>query len=371
LRLRWAIELSVLLLTLTGVLFSCRAEKTGETYNAPGDETISIGVAYPASQWDEHSDYRRALDLAVRDVNQAGGVLGKPLSLVIRDDGDNARTAMQIAETFHDTGITAVVGHWSSDVCYYVEDIYEERGMIMLTPFATSRALFELDYRNIFRIIAGNGVYATAMAEYARDQGFRRMAIYYAENTYGSDIAMAMEQELARHRIIVIDRVTSISPVNVANVVRRWRAFGCDGLIIAADFSESVEPVKHIKDAGGDYPVFLTDGFDNTAFGEIMAGYTDNLYAVVYGMEDLDHDFLERYRKGQGHDPSIYEITGYAAVRLLADAMNACQSLDSAALSAWLKEIRNYPVVMGMLSYNRQTQEFDGQYLRIKPWIQP
>jgi branched-chain amino acid transport system substrate-binding protein len=339
-------------------------------YNGPGAETVSIGVAYPVAQWDGKSNYRQGLELAVQEINQRGGVLGKPLNLVIRDDGDDARAAMQIAETFHQTGITAVVGHWSSDVCYYVEDIYEERGMIMLAPYANSRVLFELEYRNVFRMIADNSAYAVAMAEYARERGFRRMAIYYAEDTYGTDNAMAMEQELSKQKITVIDRITSISPASAAGIIRRWRAFGCDGLIIAAAFSEAAGTVKCIRDAGGDYPVFLTDGFDHTAFGEIMSGYTDNLYAIVYGTEDMEEGFLKRCREAWGRDPTIYEVTGYEAVWLLADAINAAGTLESAGLSLWLKGLRDYPAVMGKISYNQKTQEFDGHRLRVKPWIE-
>jgi branched-chain amino acid transport system substrate-binding protein len=355
-------------MALSVFITCCGAAKTAEAYNGPAAETVSIGVAYPVSQWDAKSDYRQGLELAVWEINQAGGVLGKPLSLVIRDDKDDARTAMQIAETFHDLGITAVVGHWSSDVCYYVEDIYEERGMIMITPYANSRALFELEYQYIFRAIADNTDYALTLADHAQERGFRRMAIYYVENTYGSDNALAMEQELSKRKIAVIDRITSVSPVNIAGVIRRWRAFGCDGIIISAAFTEGAEVVKCIRDAGSDDPIFLTNGFDHRAFGEIMAGYTDNLYAIVYGTEDMDEAFLGRYREVWGHDPAIYEVTGYQAVWLLAEAINACGTLDSAALSTWLKELRDYPVVMGAFSYNPQTQGFSGQRLRVKPW---
>lgn len=358
---------SIMIIT---ILSACaRQRKTTELYNNPDAETVSIGVAYPVSQWDPISDYRQGIELGVSEINRAGGVLGKPLSLVIRDDQDDARTAMQIAETFHDMGITAVVGHWSSDVCYYVEDIYEEREMIMISPYANSRAIFEFEYNYIFRAIASSTSYALALAEYAHEQGYKRMAIYYTENTYGSDNALAMEEELSKRRIAVVDRITSLSPANSGDLLRRWRAFGCEGVIISAAFSEGAGVVKDIRDAGGSYPIFLTDGFDYKNFEDIMAGYTENLYAIMYSTEDMDAVFLRRYRDAWGHDPAIYEVSGYQALWLLAEAISACGTLNNADLSVWLKGLKEHPSVMGTFSYNPQTQEFDGRRLRVKPWM--
>ncbi|MDR0400248.1 MAG: ABC transporter substrate-binding protein, partial [Treponema sp.] len=201
-------------------------------YNEPGSETVSIGVAYPRSQWENDWYFWEGLELAVSQVNESGGVLGKPLSLVFRDDQGDSHIAQEIAETFSASGITAVIGHWASDVCYYVEDIYEEREIVMLTPGATSLALFERDYQYIYRAIANNQKYAEALADYVEAEGIRCPAIFYAEDTYGLDLARMLEQELAARGIPVADRVTSITAANVGELLRRWRAFGCDALML-------------------------------------------------------------------------------------------------------------------------------------------
>jgi branched-chain amino acid transport system substrate-binding protein len=168
------------LVMLLGVLAVSCADRNNAVnrYNGPDVETIAIGAVYPASRWDNDHYMREALELAVRQVNEAGGVLGKPLSLVTRDDRGDSHVAQEIAETFSDSGITAVVGHWNSDVCYYVEDIYDERQIVMITPGATSLALFERDYQYIYRTIANNQVYAEALAAYMEAEGIRRPAIF-------------------------------------------------------------------------------------------------------------------------------------------------------------------------------------------------
>jgi branched-chain amino acid transport system substrate-binding protein len=335
-------------------------------YNGPGAERVTIGAVYPASLWDKDYYMRDALELAVEEVNRAGGILGKPLELVIRDDRGDSRIAQQIAETFSESGITAVVGHWSSDVCYYVEDIYEERKIVMITPSAVSQALFEFDYRYIYRMIVNNGLYAEALAEYAEERGIGNWAIYYSEDTYGTDLARIVEQELLRRQIPVVDRVTSVSPANVADILRRWRAFGCEGLLLASSFPDIFDPVKLIRDAGAAFPVF-SEAFNYTGFEQVMADYLADYYVIVYDTDAMDPAFLTAFRGAYGRNPDTYEVAGYEAVRLLADAMNAEGSVESDAIVRYIRGLRGYPSVMGHISYNPVTGEFDGRRM----WVQP
>jgi ABC-type branched-subunit amino acid transport system substrate-binding protein len=126
----------------------------------------------------------------------------------------------------------------------------------MITPSAVSGLLFEYDYQYIYRMITNNRLYAEALADYAERQGIGVFAVYYSEDAYGSDLAQAAERELARRRIPVADRITGISPANVDTILDRWRAFNCGGLLLASSFPGIFEPVKLIRDAGADIPVF-------------------------------------------------------------------------------------------------------------------
>jgi branched-chain amino acid transport system substrate-binding protein len=338
-------------------------------YNAPGAETVSIGAVFPTSLWNNDHYLRDALELAADQVNKAGGILGKPLTLVIRDDYGDSHVAQTIAETFSDAGITAVVGHWSSEVCYYVEDIYEEREIVMISPGATSLALFETDYEYIYRTIANNQVYAEALADYAEAEGFRRPAIYYTEDTYGIDVARLAEKELAKRRIPVVDRVTSITAANVEELLWRWRAFGCDSLILASSIQFVAEPIKILRDAGCSLP-FFSETFSNVNFRSEVEGYMDDIYGIMYSREDMDPVFLADFRAAYGRNPDTYEVAGYEALRLLADAMNAEGSIASAAVVRYLQNLRDYPSAMGPISYNPATHEFEGRQMRVRPYVE-
>jgi branched-chain amino acid transport system substrate-binding protein len=351
-------------------LVSC-ADEDGEErrYNGPDAQTVTIGVVYPASQWDNDHYLREALDLAVHQVNDSGGILGKPLSLVVRDDRNDANTAQAIAETFSSSGITAVVGHWNSDVCYYVEDIYEERQIVMITPAATSIALFEQDYQYIYRIVANDQVYARALADFMEAEGIRRPAIFFTEDTYGKDLAWMVERELMKRYIPVVDRVTSVTAANVGELLRRWRAFGCDGLVLASSIMYVIEPIQRIRGAGVSMP-FFSETFNIVDFHSLVGNYMENLFGIVYSLEDMDATFLADFNAAYGRVPDSYEVAGYEAVRLLANAMNAEGSTASAAIIRYLQNLRDYPSVMGAISYDAATHEFEGLRMRVKPYAE-
>ncbi|MDR1252164.1 MAG: ABC transporter substrate-binding protein [Treponema sp.] len=360
---------TVLLWCGLAVLSCAGGDRAVTRYNAPGAETVSIGAVYPASLWNDDHYLRDALELAVDQVNQNGGVLGKPLSLVIRDDYGDSHVAQEIAETFSDAGITAVVGHWTSEVCYYVEDIYEEREIVMISPGATSLALFEQDYQYIYRTIANNQIYAETLADYAEAEGFRRPAIYYAEDTYGIDVAQLVERELAKRRIPVMDRVTSVTPANVEELLRRWRAFGCDSVVLASSIQYVAEPIQILRNAGCRLP-FFSETFNNVNFQSAVADYMEDIYGIMYSREDMDTTFLADFRAAYGRTPDTYEVAGYEAVRLLADAMNTEGSITSAAIVHYLRNLRDYPSAIGRISYNAAAHEFEGHRMRVRPYVE-
>jgi branched-chain amino acid transport system substrate-binding protein len=359
----------VLLLCVLSAMSCTGGDRAVTRYNAPDAETVTIGAVYPASLWNNDHYLRDALELAMDQINKAGGVLGKPLSLVIRDDYGDSHIAQEIAETFSDAGITAVVGHWTSGVCYYVEDIYEEREIVMISPGATSLALFEYDYQYIYRTIANNQVYAETLANYAETAGIRRPAIYYAEDTYGIDVAQLVEKELAKRRIPVVDRVTSITAANVEELLWRWRAFGCDSLVLASSIQYVAEPIQILRNAGCRLP-FFSETFNNVDFQAAVADYMENIYGIMYSREDMDAAFLADFRTAYGRVPDTYEVAGYEALRLLADAMNAEGSITSAAIVRYLRNLRDYPSVLGRISYNTATHEFEGHRMWVKPYAE-
>jgi branched-chain amino acid transport system substrate-binding protein len=349
------------------LLAACKNSNNQTTviYNLPDADEIHIGVVYPVEFEDKEGFFREGLDLAVNRVNFHGGVLGKRLNLVVRDDKDDGHVAMQIANTFFEQGITSVIGHHSTNISYFVKDLYEENRVIMLTPVATGINLFERETNYIFRIISNNGEIAAVLANHMVEAGLSRIAIYFSNDVFGLDFSFVLEDEMSKRGIIVIDRVSSITPASIDTIMDRWRAFGCDGVVLASDSPRVIEPAQLINKANPNLPIFGGDTLHALPFINAVKDFVDSVYITLYPTSESSPDFQENFRSIYGHDPCIYAVTGYTAVYLLADAMNAVGSTDSTAIAGFLSMLKDYESIVGTLTYNPETREFDGYNLKV------
>jgi branched-chain amino acid transport system substrate-binding protein len=362
------ISISLLLIILLTACNNNNSERKVR-YNSHGSDEISIGVSYPASSnISTNTDFAKGLEFAINTINKNGGVLNKRLNAVVRDDENNANIAMQIAQTFCDQGITAVRGHWSTNVSYYAQDIYEQNRVVMFNPRSTGMILFQEKYNYVFRTTGSNQVFAHAVALDMAQKGFDNIAIFYSEDVFGIDLAKIFEKELNAQGIRVIDRVTSITLFNIELLLNRWNAFDCDAVIIASSYPEYVEPVKILRRSGSMLPIFGGDTLEQLSPGDLPGeSYYEHLYVATLNKNDIDPGFLESFRAEYGHNPDAVAVDVYESITLLKDIMDAVKSIDSAAIAGYMSNLKDYKTVSGVRTYNSETQELDGYNVHIAP----
>jgi len=330
------------------------------TYNSQDSDDIYIGIAYPVALNDGDSLFREGYELAIKHINENGGVLGKTLHAAIRDDNNDVHSAMQIADAFHEQGITAVIGHWTTNVSYFVSAVYEKNRVVMVTPTATGMNLLEYYNNYVFRMFANHEVMSHALADHSADHNHRHVAIFFDDNEYGRDFATAMEIQLSRHNIAVVDRVSSITSFNIADISARWSAFGVDAVYIASSVENFVQPIKLIRDSNPDIPILSGDNFVGSSFNYQLEDYMDNIFIATYDIALLDRDFLKKFYEAYGQSPDIRAVAAYDSVQLLASAMEVVGSIDASAIAAYISSISGYNAVSGALTFDRNSGEFEG-----------
>jgi branched-chain amino acid transport system substrate-binding protein len=323
--------------------------------------TLKIGLSYPAAIVDSSTYLREGLDFALTKINSTGGVLGRPVEILFIDDKDDPNIAMQVVDNFSNNGIQVVIGHWSSDVCYYAEDIYEKESIVMLSPNATSTNLFHDAYKYIFCMLPNNDEFARYMAEFAAREGLRRISVFYNDDEFGRDLAWETERAFKRYGILVVDRVSVLTAVSAETIFYRWDAFGCDGVIVAADLIEAIEPIRLIREYYPDIPILSSESGNKQTTRDALGSAARKVFTTNYDLSAIDPEFYQAYIKTFSHDPDMSAITAYVILYLLTDAMNRTQRTDSGAIAEWLKSIRDYDTVMGRISYNEATHSFEGQ----------
>ena len=156
------------------------------------DEPYLIATAGP---WDQGygAMNRRGIDLAIEEINRAGGVNGRPLQLIaFNDSGDGSKAARIAAELVDSARVLAVVGHVNSGAMVSAARVYDGRLAAVSTTASTP------DLSGIsswaFRVISSDSVNGQDMARFSAALGHRRAAILYENNPYGRGLTEAFRR---------------------------------------------------------------------------------------------------------------------------------------------------------------------------------
>jgi len=212
----WLLTFAVLLLavTFTGLLAACEEEEEEGTATAtpagtgtPAATPAGTAAASPAAggplKIGMLFDYTGSLaefgpnmetgaQLAVKQINAAGGVLGKPIQLIKADSGTNPQVAVEAATRLVNVeGVQAIVGSLSSGVTIAVaEGVAVPNKIVMISPASTSPALTEVkDNDFLFRTTLSDAAQGVVLADWALEQGYKKAATTYTNNAYGKGLS--------------------------------------------------------------------------------------------------------------------------------------------------------------------------------------
>jgi branched-chain amino acid transport system substrate-binding protein len=156
---------------------------------------------------------KRGIDLAIEQINQEGGVRGRPLRIVLRNDkGDGTRAVAIASEFVGDPKVVAVVGHVNSGTMIAAARVYDG-GLPAVSTTASTPDLTGVSPW-VFRVISSDSVNGLDLARHARAQGFRKAAILYENNAYGRGLAESFERNFGG-LIVANDPIPSEASSNV------------------------------------------------------------------------------------------------------------------------------------------------------------
>lgn len=334
----WAIAPTIGLIVLS-VVSSCGgpddiiAERERRA-RAPG-ESVTIAAAWP---WSVRYDglYWEGLELAVDEINSAGGILGRTVQIQKEDDRESVDQGRLVAQKLaDDPNVVAVIGHLNSHISIPAAGIYETSGLLMMTPGSTSPELTRLGHHLVFRSVNSDDDIARNMASFALQAGHQRVVIGYVRNTYGLGLANAFEEYAQHIGLEIIDRqsydpASSSNPAAYQRLVDQWDDLEFDALFLAGMAPQAGYLVKQIRAAGLGIPILGGDALDTpeliAAAGEAAEGM---VVASVFhpdqprpGVQRFTRIFTSAY----GRPPDSWAARGYEAMRMLAEAMEAAGS---------------------------------------------
>ena len=308
------------------------------------EHRIKIAAAGP---WESRYNLlKEGLDLALDEVNAAGGVLGAQVELIPFDD-QNMLFAGGLAayEVVSDPQICAVIGHSSSSISISNSLIYHFYGLLMFSPYATNPALTKQGLPYVFRNIPDDDATARKAAQFCEKMGWHRILVYYLNSTYGTGLANAFEIQSGN----VLDRVSyenSYTKAAHAAVAQNWLDnYNFDAVFIAGLWPNTAEVVSAFRESGINVPIIDGGEFDDPAFFQTPGTRNEeNLYTVTPYNETSEkpafNAFRSAFRTKYGMEPDIAALQGYDALKVLAKAIGNAKSVRASDVAKALRAER-------------------------------
>lgn len=329
--------------------------------NQKSSGEILIGAAWPFQS--NSSLFGEGADLAVKQINESGGVNGRMIRLIKIDDEASVVKGMSIAQSFaEEHQVMAVIGHRSSPVAIPTSKIYEDAGIIMLSSGSTAPELTQKGYKYVFRNIPAVSAITKELTLYAAKNGHKRMVIYYTEDSYGMSLANAFEDHAGESGIAIVDRASYYGDVKgLARLHQKWRALDFDGIFVAQAMPEGARFIADAGKAGIAVPFLGTNAMDSPQLAEIGGAAAEGtVVGTVFNPGDTSTEtgkFVEDFHREYGKEPLQYSALGYDAVKILAEAARQSGSGDPAAVAEKLRSFTNWQGAAGFHSYDSSGDE--------------
>lgn len=292
--------------------------------------------------------YRKGWQLALEEVNAAGGVNGRKLEVISRDDNGNPGDAVRVAEELASREQAVVLmGSFASNVGLAVSDFARQRRIVYLAAEPlTDKLVWEGGNRYTFRLRASTYMQTAMLIPEAARIKKKRWALVYPNYEYGQAAAAAFRKLLrARQPDVefVAEQAPPLGKLDAGAVVQALAAAKPDAIFSALfgpDLSKFVREGntrglfrgREVVNLLAGEPEYLDPLKDETPEGWIVTGYP---WADIASPEH--RRFLEAYRARWNDYPRLGSVVGYAALMSVAVALRKAGDTDTEKLVAAFK----------------------------------
>ena len=329
---------------------------------------ILIGVAGPmtgAYAW-FGEQYQRGTELAVEDLNAAGGVLGQQVGLITADDFCDPAQAVAAAQKLVSDGVAFVAGHWCSHSAIPASEIYEAAEILMIAPGAISSKLTDEGGPNVFRVCGRDDRQGTKVADYLADHWTgKKIAILNDGTTFGTGLANGARRRLHERGVrAALDEAYIPGEAEYSALASKMQAAGIEVFFVGGYHRETGLIFRQVHDGGDDLELIANSAMATADFPMITGpGLGGTLMVAAADMRTSSQaaDVVARFR-AQGYDPPGFTLYAYAAVQVWAQAVTAAGSLDLDAVSEVMHG-RQFDTVLGKIGFDAK-----GDVTGFDPW---
>lgn len=357
---KWKLAIAAAAFAVSAVAAGCGGSSTP----AAATNEIKIGANFEltggVAQYGQSA--ANGIKLAFKEINAAGGVLGKQLKLVIADNkSEPAESGNATTKLITQDKVVAIMGPAASSNVLAAAPIAQDNKVAILTPTGTNTKITVengkvRDYA--FRACFIDPFQGQVMANFATRSLKAQKAAIYIDNSsdYSKGLAQNFEQVFTKNGGTVVTKEAFLQKdQDFKSALTKLKAANVDVIYIPAYYEEVGKIIKQARELGITAPLLGSDGWDSPKLAEIAgaAALNNTFFSNHYSAQDNDpkvKKFVEDYKKEYGQEPDALAVLGYDGALMLADAIKRAGSADPAKIKEALAQTKNLQVVTGILS---------------------
>jgi branched-chain amino acid transport system substrate-binding protein len=342
------------------------------SWNASPTIKIGVAITLTGTQSNPGKHSEQGVDIAVEQINAAGGINGKRIEVIKYDDrGQPAEALKAITRLIEQDKVHAIMGPLASNSVMAVGE-YVNDAEVPAIGVAVGIVWLAQGWDYYFRASANTGVTATSIFKTIRESGAKTMGYFSINEEFGNNFVKDMDTLIAANgntiNVTVQEKYKDGDTDFTAQCIKIRQA-DPDCLFVASWSNDAGQLIKQIRAAGYDKPIYGDTAFSAAPVRQIAGAATDNcFFANAYVLPDTVADidtnpsfsgkaingYLKAYVAKYGDVPKEDNAyRSYDAINIFAKAIENAKSLKGSAVRDAIHAISNYDGILGTMNYAR------------------
>ncbi|AMB95029.1 ABC transporter substrate-binding protein [Aerococcus urinae] len=350
------------------MLGACGSMTETAKNDSANSDVVKIGGNWSLSgQYSAYgTPHDNGVKVAVKNLNDNGGVLGKKVEYVSADNkSDNAESTSQATRLVEQEGVNVLVGSDTTGNCEAQIPVAQQFKVPMVAPAATGNGLTLDDsgnlYDYVFRTCFEDAYQSKELGKYAAQKGWKKVAVLKDNSSdYGQNVANDFKASFEEHGGQVVGEESYTSgDTDFKALLTNLKQNSPDVVFIAGYYQEGGLIIKQLREMGVNAAVLGPDGFGNQKLID-LAGPENahDVFFVTHFSHNEDSpenvkEFIKKYEDAYGTSPDHFAALAYDATNLIAQAMEKAGSTDSEAVQKALAETKDFQGVTGKFSFDK------------------
>jgi branched-chain amino acid transport system substrate-binding protein len=312
---------------------------------------------------------KRGANMAIKDINAKGGVLGEQLRLEVGDDACDPKQAVAVANQMVNKHVVFVDGHFCSSSSIPASAIYHEEGILQISPASTNPQLTDQGFDNVFRVCGRDDQQGTFAGNYVVDNNIgKKVAILHDKTTYGKGLADEFKRQINERGLkeTLYEAITA-GDKDFTALITKMKQAGIDLIYLGGYHTEAGLITRQAHEQGLKAQMMSGDALVTDEYWAIT-GDTGQGTLMTFSPDPRKNDVAQPVVaefKAQGYDPEGYTLYTYAAIQAWAQAVAKAGSTDIKAVEKALHD-NQFETVLGPIGFNDKGDVKGSSYVMYK-----